>query len=252
MLNLATRSVVLPILAFVALVVACGGNDGGATFVAGGPVDCGRLADGSYTYSFGVVFDFQDSGVGETVVPGPGTFRFEQTRDGEFEDSDSVSVTGLNTDGVNDTAIATVLDDGRAWEFSDISGWRESQVGEDGGLSLIHYLPFDVCEAVVPDVDTAAEGSTESVNDIRSERFDLGTITSDFLDRIPAIGPGHDAATLIPELDISVWIAYDGSYLSKVTATGSGTYSDGDTITVTLEFEVTEFGADVNVEPPIS
>ena len=91
---------------------------------------------------------------------------------------------------------------------------------------------------------------SESVNDILSERFDVGTRASDFLDRIESIGPGHDAATLVPELDISAWIAQDGSYLSKVTAIGSGTYSNGATLTVTLEFEVTEQDADVNVVPP--
>lgn len=251
MLKLTVRSALVPMFAIVALVVACGGNGGGPAFVAGEPIDCSELRDSSYTYHFGIVLDFQDSGPSGAAVPGPGTLRFEQTFDGEVAGSDSISVTGLNTDGANDGTVAVVIKGGRAWNFSDISGWGEVGVGNDGGLSLVQYPPWEACEAVIPDVDTTAEGSTEFVNDIRSERFDLGTLASDFFDRMPSIGPAHDAATLVPELDISVWIAHDGSYTSKVTATGSGIYSDGDTITVTLEFEVTEADADVNIEPPI-
>jgi hypothetical protein len=229
---------------------ACGDDDDQATaFDAGNPVVCDTLANQPYTYTSTFQFLTGAPEVRPTdVMPGPDTAQFKQEVDGAHEDADSYEGTVVASDYYREyPAIIAVYDDGGAWSSVD-GEWEERDLV--ASPNMIPQRPVNLCAAIAPDVDTTWDSEREDVNGISSHRFDVTDFVSDFPDRSPGVGPTSDISQLVNEFDGSIWVADNGSYITKVDLAGSGTYPDGTVLNVAFVYEITEMDADVDISPP--
>jgi hypothetical protein len=241
-------------VASLAIVSACGGDDDDAvSFESGGPVICDRLETDSYTYIVDVEFTTESPEPKPTGVrQGPPSGSFTQHIEGQVEDSDSFMGDIVNDDAsASRTEYSVVVDNGRSWW--NPTGWQE-QPSRDGrpGVSVPH-LPLTLCQSLAQDIDTSLAAESEEVNGIKSLRFDASPLSTDFPDRSPdgPFGAGSDVAVLVNEFNGAVWVAERGGYINKLELSGTGQYEDGTVLNVSIRYEISEMGADIDVDPPI-
>lgn len=245
-------------LAAIAAVAAsaCGGDDDGGVAFTPGTVVCDALANTSYRYNASVHFvvDAAPTPTPEGVVPGPGAADIAQVILGAVEDADSYQAEmTFNQAGASaPTTTGAIHDDGKAWLQSGGRWTPQVTEGSSRPVELIPYLPKTLCAALAPDVDAMApDHASEDVNGVPSQRFDYALLTSDFPDRSPDFGGSSDVGSMINVFSGSVWVANDGNFISKMQMSGQGRYADGSVLHFEISYEVSDWGSDVKVEPPL-
>jgi hypothetical protein len=243
------------VAALVALATfACGGDDDDDVAFTPGTVDCDTLINGSYRYNVSIhyIVDPSPTPLPSGAGPGHPAVDLRQELVGSVEDADSFAAEMTFIDRSVASTTGAMHDDGRGWLQSG-GRWTEQVASAERPVGdLVPYLPKNFCQALAPDIDTTvSDRESEDVNGIRSQRFNYTDFVTDFPDRTPDFGGGSDVGVLINEFDGSVWVANNGNFISKIDMSGEGTYPDGAVMHFSIAYEISDLGADINLEPPI-
>ncbi len=240
----------IPLLGLLIL-AACGSGDSnvGPTY-EGGPVVCGALEASSYRYTLDAVFDVDNPDIvppPANVRPGPPDSHFSTHVDAEVEDGDRFRATVTNDDGGSSTTFDAIVTGDRVYSRFGSGEWATLGFSE-GASDPIPYQPASLCEAVAPDLDLGSlTGTLDEA--IASQKFEIDSLAMDFPARTVELR-GGDVDVLIETYDVIVWVAQEGSYISKVDLSGTGFYEDGTSLTFQLSYEISDMGGDSNVDPP--
>ena len=243
----------MPMLA--GLVVACGGgDDDGLTNpdLAAGQINCVPFTAVSYEFNTEAVLEVgEKDGTPEAdAPPAPPPFTFTEVVEGRVEDGDKAYVHTWSTDGVSNGEFEAVHYPDRGWLNWADSGWTEQDISVRA--LPFRYRPWDVCNALAPDVNTESLAARESeeVNSVDSTGYSIDGIESDFFAAEPSFGGGSDPANYIDTFEGTVWIADEGAYITRLQMTATGHYPDGTRLTFTMDFEISNVGGDISVDPP--
>ena len=240
----------IPLLGLLIL-AACGGGASsvGPTY-KGGPVVCDALEAASYTYTLDAAFDVDNP----DIVPPPADVRlgppdghFSTHVEAEVEDGDRFRATITNEDGGSSTTFDAIVTSDRVYSRFGSGEWATLGFSE-GASNPIPYQIASLCKAVASDLDLdSLTGTTDEA--IASQKFEIDSLAMDFPARIDELR-GGDVDVLIGAYDVTVWVAQEGSYISKVDLSGTGFYEDGTSLTFRLSYEISDMGGDSSVDPP--
>lgn len=239
----------VPFLGIV--LAACGGGTSSVGPVyEGGPVVCDALESSSYTYTLDTGFDIDNPDIVPAptgVSRGPPDTTFATNVEAEVEDGERISATITNGDGFSTTTFASIVADGGVYLQFGSRGWEKQPA--DRPLELIPYRILGLCNAIAPDLDLDSLTGTLDES-IASQKFEIGSLVMDFPSRTRDL-VGGDVDALIEVFDVTVWVALNGSYISKVELSGTGFYGDGTSLAFHLSYEISDVGGNVSVDPPI-
>ena len=243
------------LIAVLALAIAgCSGGSSDAAFKPG-PLACDGLGTKSYHYTVNVkeeVKALESTPAPPATIAPRGVPAVTVTWDiqGAVQGGGkggSIDATQHNAVQGGSADVETIaLESGDDFYNIDKGGWQKAT----GGPS---FEPLTVCNSLSPDADTTKLGAgvSETVNGVASQKFGFQGLSSQFIARLPDFGGGSDAGAYIRTLDGTVWVAEKGNLITKLDITGTGQYPNGQTISVTLQFEVKDLGGDVTVRAPI-
>ncbi len=247
------------LIAVLALAIAgCSGGSSDPAFKPG-PLACDGLGTKSYNYTVNVkeqVNALESTPappvtIAPRIVPAASiTWDIQGAVQGGGKGG-SIDATQHNATQGGSANIETIaLESGDDFYNVDQGGWQQdtTQQGPRGPS----FEPLTVCNALSPDADTTKLGAgvSETVNGVASQKFGFQGLSSLFINRLPEFA-GGDAGSYISTLDGTVWVAEKGNLITKLDITGTGQYPNGQTISVTLQFEVKDLGGDIKVRAPI-
>jgi hypothetical protein len=252
-----TLLLALAVVSIGAIMVACGGgSDSGKDYTAG-PLLCGGLGTISYNYTGHMTEEVLPL----SGSPAPGSSEQPHTPlkvvwdvQGNVEKGSSLSDYSLHLIMNNSVGTATgktesiVLHDGSGY-FNIGLGWQAAGNRPPDQL----HRPSTICSSLSPDLDTTKLGipTSEDVNGVPSYKFTFQDVPTEFLSRDADFGASSDAAQNIHSVSGSIWVAKKGDQVTKVDITGAGAYPNGQSITVTMQYELTDVGSDIKVAAPI-
>jgi len=237
----------IPVLGIV--VVACGGgNSSVGPAYEGGPVACDALESRSFTYSLDAVIDIDNPDILPVltgVTRGPPDTVFTTHVEADVEDGDRIDATITNDDGFTFTTFGAIVAEGAAYTQFDNREWQQRDIS----FEPVPYRLLGLCNAIGLDLELGPLTGTRD-EAIASQKFEIDSLAMDF----PSLTRdlvGGDVDTLIEAFDVTVWVAEQGSYISKVDLIGTGFYGDETSLTFHLSYEISDMGGDINVDIPI-
>jgi hypothetical protein len=116
----------------------------------------------------------------------------------------------------------------------------------------IPYLPLDICEGVLFDLDLSqVEPQEEKLNDVKSLHYSLPQASAPQA-MAKIFGVSSDMAILIKTLDVELWLAENDKWPVHLDIDGSGFYTDGRELRVHVSIDVRDANSgDIQVEPPV-
>lgn len=248
----------LPGLAFVILAAAVvwaacdGGQASLEVTVEPGRVSCEAFHQfESYRYRTEVVLDLEerDPSMEPSDPYGRDAFKFTQVVEGAVQQGDRIEAT-LESPELEGPGTSVIVIEDIVW-ISLAGDWTARPLTEIDAFP-IPYLPEDTCNAIAPDIDVSGlTGTPEMVGEIASQKYHFDAFQSDLPDRHPSFTPQSDAARIVNDYEGDIWIADEGSYVSKLDITGMGTYENGRQLTFSIFLELSDINDDsIRVEPP--
>lgn len=247
--------VVTGLIAVLALAIAgCSGGTSDSAFTPG-PLACNGLGTKSYHYTMTVTEQVKalestpapPVTIAPRIVPAATiTWDIQGAVQGGGKGGSIDATQHNSTQGASADIETIALESGDDFYNVNGGGWKLAP----GGPS---FEPLTVCNSLSPDVDTTKLGAgvSETVNGVASQKFGFQGLSSQLIARLPDFGGGSDAGVYIRTLDGTVWVAEKGNLITKLDITGTGQYPNGQTISVTLQFEVKDLGGDIKVRAPL-
>lgn len=169
--------------------------------------------------------------------------RFEYAIDASFVAPDRTEA--VITAGSADSFIMIAIGD-QVW--IELAGrWKAAPEQAD-----IPYMPLDICEAVLFDLDLSqVEPQEEKVNDVKSLHYSFSQASAPQA-MAKIFGAGSDMDILIKTLDVELWLAEKDKWPVRLDIGGSGFYADGRELRVHVSIDVRDANSgDIRVEPPV-
>jgi hypothetical protein len=232
------RFILIPsILACLAVLASCGGDDNGEFVLPLGKLNCAAVAVlNSYHYDSDVLIEVtapDGTGTPPPMDPSPLKVTWRSEVDVE-EGGDLIQGVVKTNDGGRESSLDVIAVGSDVWQQSNPNiGFIKAK---QGSVPPFPYPPADVCEGLRDDLDLASMSVTpEKVNGVKSVKFALVELPSGALADAVSFGAG-DAATVVRSYNGAIWVMEDG-YPSKLELSGSGQYEGGSTIRVEVSFE---------------
>lgn len=147
--------------------------------------------------------------------------------------------------GLDDVEIVRVGE--RYWD--NVGLWAVHDV--DPNLPPISYLPLDLCKSLAPDIVAARPSQErEEVNGISARRYHFDALPTQFSGRL--WGSQSDMASFVKEYTLDLWMAEKGTWPVRFQISGSGSYENGQQLSVAVSLELREINdKSIKIEPPV-
>ena len=244
-----------PALLVAALFVACSGGDDSSAVTEPGPLACDGLGTQSYHYTTNVVEDVKAY---DGPIPAPTDLILPLVVKWDISGANEGGDNGGSIDAKQHNEVGgtggdseTILLDNNDGYVDIGHGWQKSD--NPNRPPTVPFWPIFTCRALRPDIDTTklGPGQPDTINGVPSKKYSFENMASEFIARHPDFTGGSQAGKNIHAISGSVWVADKGKLITKLELTADGQLPTGQKISVTMQFELSDLGADIKVRAPI-